>query len=878
MPLEKRPNAEPIRGYRLLEKLGAGGYGEVWKCEAPGGIHKAIKFVFGNLNSLDGDSKRAEEELRAVQHIKSIRHPFLLSMDRVECVQGELVIVTELADHNLFELAQRYQARGQSGIPRDELLGYLREAAEVLDLLNHKFDLQHLDVKPHNLFLVSNHVKVADFGLINSLHPTGSSPEIELTAGAYGAVTPLYAAPELFHGKLSRHSDQYSLAIAYQELLTGKLPYAGANARQLLLQHSQAEPDLAPLPEADRAAVARALAKRPEDRHASCLDFLRALQGTARTVEIASAGSDTDPDLATTPNPAAKTPAPPLPVPLPRAAEPSQAAPSVPPPVQRPAPVMPPGLLDGYRFLECTANSALLESWKVQPPAGPRKLLHLLYGLRSPEKQLKEAVQRLRSVHHPALLAPELARADKGRVLLLIDSYRETLRDRFRQCQARKQPGIPRGELVDYLRAAAEVLDYLYQQHGIQHLSLNPRNLVLDNGWLQIAEFGYAQLLWLPEGQDVARRNTRYAAPQLFNQQRPRGSDQYSLAVIYVEMLTGVHPFGGRGAPGSPSPDLARLPELDREVIARALDADPKQRWPSCTDLLLALEGTSSSVQAVQANASDSFAQLLVNTRDSQKVAVYTGMEPADLNQAIADLVTSAGGRPVPTAATPTLVSTDANTLQHTFVAGLPIGTARLKLEEYSHQIGAVMRRHDDHGCFLHLPLPATFWQSWLGRQPGLDIAIRVARVNPMSATPIEVTARIEARHCAGRQDVIAQTGSDLIDALRKHLLVNSEKRVQDRVLWPHALTVIPLQPDGEREEPIACRGKDISATGIGFYLPHELGTADVLIELPNALHPPAITIPATLVRARRCADGWYDVGAMFRVPAPRRSLAEVCA
>src|SRR5436190_8805343 len=98
MPVEKCPDAEPIRGYRLIERLGGGGFAEVWKCEAPGGIFKAAKFVFGSLNGLANESACADKELRSLQLIKSIRHPFLLSIDRIEVVAGELVIITELAD------------------------------------------------------------------------------------------------------------------------------------------------------------------------------------------------------------------------------------------------------------------------------------------------------------------------------------------------------------------------------------------------------------------------------------------------------------------------------------------------------------------------------------------------------------------------------------------------------------------------------------------------------------------------------------------------------------------------------------------------------------------------------------------------------------
>jgi hypothetical protein len=266
----REPNAEPIQGYRLIAPLGSGGFGEVWKCEAPGGLFKAIKFVYGNLNSLDVDGVRAEQEQHALNRIKEVRHPFVLSLDRIEVVQGELVIVMELADKSLHDLFVECQASGLIGIPRDNLLRYMRDTAEALDHMSEKHNLQHLDIKPRNLFLISDRVKVADFGLVKHL-------ERQTGSGLLGGVTPLYAAPETFNGKISQRSDQYSLAIVYQELLTGHRPFNGKNARQLAQQHVQEEPELRALPEAERPIVARALAKDPAKRFPNCLAFVWAL-------------------------------------------------------------------------------------------------------------------------------------------------------------------------------------------------------------------------------------------------------------------------------------------------------------------------------------------------------------------------------------------------------------------------------------------------------------------------------------------------------------------------------------------------------------------------------------------------------------------------
>jgi formylglycine-generating enzyme required for sulfatase activity len=248
----------------LVRKLGAGGFGEVWEARGPGGFAVALKFI--PLGERTGDT-----ELRALEVMKGIRHPHLLGMFGAWQQDGLLIVAMELADGTLLDRLNAAQQQGLAGVPPAELGEYMRDAARGLDHLN-AIHIQHRDVKPQNLLLVGGGVKVGDFGLAKLLQHTLS--------GHTGAYTPAYVAPEFLSGRTSSHSDQYALAVTYCQLRGGQLPFTGELAR-ILTGHLMDPPDLTMLPEAERPAVARALAKDPAQRWASCRAFVEALAAAA---------------------------------------------------------------------------------------------------------------------------------------------------------------------------------------------------------------------------------------------------------------------------------------------------------------------------------------------------------------------------------------------------------------------------------------------------------------------------------------------------------------------------------------------------------------------------------------------------------------------
>src|SRR5262249_27659630 len=116
----------PVAGeYRLLRRLGLGSFGEVFEAEAPGGGRVAVKVLLRPVAH-----EAAQRELRALDLIKELRHPALLSPHLHWFVGDRLLIAMDLADGSLRERLQACQEAGLPGVPVGELLGYLVDAAD----------------------------------------------------------------------------------------------------------------------------------------------------------------------------------------------------------------------------------------------------------------------------------------------------------------------------------------------------------------------------------------------------------------------------------------------------------------------------------------------------------------------------------------------------------------------------------------------------------------------------------------------------------------------------------------------------------------------------------------------------------------------------
>jgi serine/threonine protein kinase/Tol biopolymer transport system component len=257
---------QTLAHYRILDKLGEGGMGEVWRAEDTKlGREVAIKVL---PEAFTADPERLARFEREARLLASFNHPRIAGIYGLEDVDGRKLLIMQVAEGET--LAQRID-RGP--VPVDQAL---KIALQVIDGLEaaHEKGIVHRDLKPANITLTAdNRVTILDFGLAKALESSdaasGSRPQsvslsptltAQMTTAGVLLGTAAYMSPEQARGESAdRRADVWSFGIVLMEMLIGKRVYAGRTVSDTLAGVLAREPEWNELPRDTPAPVRRLL-------------------------------------------------------------------------------------------------------------------------------------------------------------------------------------------------------------------------------------------------------------------------------------------------------------------------------------------------------------------------------------------------------------------------------------------------------------------------------------------------------------------------------------------------------------------------------------------------------------------------------------------
>ncbi|MBV8201945.1 MAG: serine/threonine-protein kinase [Acidobacteria bacterium] len=639
-----------ISHYRILERLGGGGMGVVYKgWDLRLERYAAVKFLSPHRSSSEDFKRRFAREARTASRLE---HPNICTVfETDETEDGRLFIAMAFCEG---ESLKRKIERGP--LPLQQALGIAAQVASGLAAAHDK-GVVHRDVKPANVMVAEDgRVKIVDFGIARL------ADETRLTRTGDVMGTTAYISPEQFLSAETDHrSDLWSLGVVLYEMVTGRLPWSNGDERELVSaivkRPSRPISTLRPeVPQALERVAARALAKRPAERYQRA-DELRAdllavaelvaqpaqadqpapydqtlieaplLPGRERrpppspppppaagsgasaaaapaaaageaaaSATAPGAGERGQPGAADSPGGSAGPPSGPRSSPQGTPATPSSAGVE-----RRPGSGMIGRVIAHYRILGPLGGGGMGVVYQAQDLSLERvvalKFLppELTRDQESKTRFLQEA-RAASALDHPNICTiHEVGEIDEGQLYLAMACYDgETLKQRL------QRGPLPIDEALETAQQVARGLVKAHR-HGIVHRDIKPANLMITTDEIvKILDFGIAKLAGAA---GLTRIGSSLGTPGYMSPEQARGdevdprTDVWSLGAVLYEMVTGRRPFRGEHDQAvlyalfnlEPEPVDQLRPDAPLElvrIIGRMLAKDPDRRYLTAAEAL----------------------------------------------------------------------------------------------------------------------------------------------------------------------------------------------------------------------------------------------------------------------------------------------------
>jgi eukaryotic-like serine/threonine-protein kinase len=259
--------AMTIRGHRCIRQVGSGGMCKIYLAESERAATLVVLKVFSQVPDVSERIVGFDRFLQEYEIVAGLEHPNIVRIYDLGIADDHAYIAMEHFPAG--DLRQRMKAP----VTPDTALSYMKQMASALEAI-HAVGVLHRDLKPANVMLrADGSLCLIDFGLAKA-----NELDAELTGTREIFGTPYYMSPEQGHAELiDARSDLYSLGVVYYEMLTGRKPYTGASAMEVIYKHKRAElPAVDPKYSAYEPILRRLLAKSPQDRFQSAREVLEA--------------------------------------------------------------------------------------------------------------------------------------------------------------------------------------------------------------------------------------------------------------------------------------------------------------------------------------------------------------------------------------------------------------------------------------------------------------------------------------------------------------------------------------------------------------------------------------------------------------------------